>query len=128
MEKLLKLPEFMYLKLIHILRPKPAYYLFVFISTTLIFQGCLKDPNHSIRIKNDYPLTVKNVSIGSIGYGSIGNGVTSDYKHVNEGTSDVSGTTAAGQTLSGEVYVKGMGNHKWTLTILSSGKLSIKED
>jgi hypothetical protein len=90
--------------------------------------SCLKDPEHSIRVKNEYKERLLNLSVGSVNYGGVNPGATSGYKPVDEGSHTLSGTTTSSQTLTGTASVTGKGSHKWTMKILSSGGLEIKED
>jgi hypothetical protein len=78
-------------------------------------------------VKNDYSETINNVTIGSVEYGSVESGSMTDYKPVDEGTHDLTVSTATG-SLSGTVSVEGNGEHNWTLTIKSDGNVKIEED
>lgn len=101
----------------------------VFILITgILLISCSLEPDHSIRIKNEYFETINNVMIGVVSYGTIASGITSEYKPVDEGSHTLSGTTTSGQPLTGSVTISGKGKHKWTMTILPSGTVEIKED
>jgi hypothetical protein len=93
-----------------------------------LFACCSKDPNHSVRIKNDYFASFYDVKIGSVGYGTVANGATTDYQGVEEGSHNISGTSSLGQSLTGTISISGKGKHKWTMTITSSGQAQISED
>ena len=90
--------------------------------------GCELDPDHTIRVKNEYFTGINNLKIGSTSYGTVSAGTTSGYKSVDEGSHAVTGTTALGQSLTGTVSISGNGTHKWTMKITSSGNLEISED
>jgi len=94
----------------------------------LLITGCELKPDHSIRVKNEYPETIDNLMVGTVSYGDVDSGTTTDYKPVDEGSHTLSGTTTSGLPLTGSASVTGRGSHKWTMTILSSGGLEIKED
>jgi hypothetical protein len=93
-----------------------------------IFNSCEIDPNHSIRIKNEYPATINNLKIGSVSYGSVANGATTEYKPVEDGSHSISGSINSSKTITGTVSVKGTGTHKWTVKITTSGGAVINED
>lgn len=90
--------------------------------------SCSLDPSFSIRVKNEFAETVNNVMVGSVNFGDVNSGSTTVYKPVDEGTHDLSGTTANSGDLTGSVSISGKGTHKWTLTITSSGGVEIEED
>lgn len=94
----------------------------------IVFSACKKDPDHYIRINNQYPETIDNVIVGTAAFGSIQSGTLTVYKHINEGTSTLSGTSTSGAKLSGVVSISGNGTHRWTLGITSSGAVTIAED
>ena len=93
-----------------------------------MLNGCELEPDHSIRIKNDFAETINNVKIGSVEYNSVNSGALTDYKPVSEGSHTLSGTSESGGTLSGSVSVTGNGEHNWTLTVKSDGNVEIEED
>lgn len=97
-------------------------YILILSCTLLVslFVSCLK-PKHQLRIKNDYPIALK-VQVGPNDYGSVGSGSTSSYKSIPEGSHQISGD------LVGSVSVTGKGKHNWTMTIGSSGQITIAED
>lgn len=97
------------------------------ISTTVLI-SCSKTPNHSIRIENSYAAAMSDVKINSTSYGQIASGSKTGYKPVNEGTFSVSGSTVNGQALTGSGSVSGNGTHKWTMTITSTGTVTLKND
>ena len=90
--------------------------------------SCSLDPDFSIRVKNEFAETVSNVMIGSVSFGDVSTSATTAYKPVDEGTHDLTGTTASSGNLTGTVSITGKGTHKWTLTILASGSVKIEED
>ncbi len=94
----------------------------------IFLMSCLKEPDHSIRIKNNYSKAVNSVRIGSVSYGTISANSQSNYKPVDEGNYSLSGSTTSGERLTGSVGVSGKGKHDWTLTITSSGGIELKED
>lgn len=101
----------------------------VLLTVTLIFifSSCLKE-NHSVRFKNDYSQAIHNVVAGNAQLGDVGAGGISGYKPINAGNFSISGTTTLGQLLSGSGSIKGKGTHKWTITLSSSGNISIALD
>lgn len=98
------------------------------VAISLSFSGCSLEPDHSIRIKNEFSLSILNVEIGSVSYGTVDSGETTSYKPVDEGTHNLAGTTSAGGELVGSVSISGKGTHKWTLTITAAGGVEIDED
>lgn len=98
------------------------------VAISLLFSGCSLDPDHSIRVKNEYSETILDVKIGSVSYGDVGSAETTSYKPVDEGTHTLAGTTTSGGELVGSVSLTGNGTHKWTLTITSAGGVEIEED
>jgi PBP1b-binding outer membrane lipoprotein LpoB len=94
----------------------------------LTLSSCSLEPDFSIRVKNEYAVTVNNLMIGSVSFGSVNSGSTTAYKPVDEGTHDISGTTSSSGVLTGTVSLTGKGTHKWTITILASGGVEIEED
>lgn len=102
--------------------------LFALIVSSTLFLSCSKDPDHSIRIKNSFPVSMSEVKINSTSYGRVATGSTSGYKPVDEGSFTISGSTETGLPLSGSGSVKGKGTHKWTVLISSAGSISISED
>lgn len=94
----------------------------------VLFYGCKKDPDHYLRINNQYPESIDNVVVGTAGFGSVKTGTLTVYKHINEGVSSLSGTTSSGATVSGIVSISGDGTHRWTMTILPTGAVTIAED
>lgn len=96
-------------------------------SALLVFNSCAKD-NHEVRLKNQYFEQINNIKIGTADIGSVASGGTSAYKSINTGDFTISGTSSSGSTLSGSGTISGSGKHKWTVTISSSGSVSMKED
>ncbi len=96
----------------------------------ILLNACSKstDPDHSIRIKNEYAETINNLKVGPANYGNVISGSLTGYIHVNEGANIVSGSTSLGVVISGTVSVSGKGTHRWTLTIQSTGNVVINED
>jgi hypothetical protein len=109
---------------------QPPHIKVLLLSTliTILLAGCLKDPNHSIRIKNSYSVAMSDVKINSTSYGRVEAGATTDYKHVDEGNFTLSGSSINGQALTGTGSVTGKGTHKWTLSIHNDGSIGIAED
>ena len=107
---------------------KPIKPIILILMAVVLLAGCSLEPNHSIRVKNQYAEAINNVMIGSVSYGTVGSGSTTNYKPVDEGTHNISGTTISGNPLTGSLSVSGKGTHKWTMTITSSGVVEIKED
>jgi len=102
--------------------------LLLIILTGFFLNSCELEPDHSIRVKNDFSETINNVKIGSVEYGSVSYGSMTGYMPVEEGSHTLSGNSESGGTLSGSVSVEGNGEHNWTLTITSDGKVEIEED
>ena len=98
------------------------------LMAAILLAGCSLEPNHSVRVKNQYAEAINNVMIGSVSYGTVESGSTTAYKPVDEGTHTISGTSNSGNPLTGSLSVSGKGTHKWTMTITSSGVVEIKED
>jgi hypothetical protein len=90
--------------------------------------GCTEDPDHSIRIKNQYSEAMSEVKVNSVSYGQVETGATTGYKPVDEGNFTLSGATVSGLPLTGSGTVTGKGTHKWTLTITSAGGVTMVED
>ena len=103
--------------------------LVIFLMGFALF-GCsiLSEPNFSIRITNNYSETVNNVMVGTVSFGSISPSTTTSYRSIEAGDHTLSGTTPSGGNLSGTVTLSGNGTHKWTMTITSSGSLSLSLD
>ena len=95
---------------------------------TILLSNCTKSPNHSLRVNNSYHEDMSIVKVNSTSYGSVAIGATTDYKPIDEGNFTLSGSSINGLTLSGSGKISGKGTHKWTLTITSSGGVSIVED
>jgi hypothetical protein len=98
-----------------------------FIALLVTFTGCLKE-KHSVRFENNFSQRIDNVVIGNASFGSVNPGVTTEYKPINTGNFTISGTGANGGQLSGSGTISGKGTHKWTVTLSSSGGVSIAED
>lgn len=107
---------------------KALKWIAIVLSIGFFLNGCELDPDHTIRVKNEYFVGINNLKIGSVSYGTVSSGTTSSYKSVDEGSHSVTGTTTLGQELTGTVSVSGNGAHKWTMRITSSGGLEISED
>lgn len=97
------------------------------VAITSFFTACLKE-NHSVRFQNNYSLTLYDVYVGTASLGTVGAGSVTGYQSINTGNFDITGTTSAGQKLSGSGSLSGKGKHKWTVTLSSSGTVSIAED
>ena len=100
----------------------------VILFTGILLSGCDLDPNHSVRINNQYPEDIYNMQIGEVSYGHVVSGDLTGYKPMEEGTHALSGTTASSMTITGTVSISGKGTHKWTMKITSSGGFEIRED
>lgn len=100
----------------------------VLIATViLLFTSCLKE-NHKIRFQNNFSQTINNIVAGSAHIGTVGAGSTSGYFSINTGNFSISGSTPAGQQLTGSGSITGKGTHKWTLVLSGSGTLSLSLD
>lgn len=102
------------------------------LSTTLLlalicFVTSCKD-NFQLRVKNEYPTVLNNMTVGPANYGNISSGETSSYKEVSKGENSVSAYNPNGDHLTGSVSLSGRGKHKFTLTVTSAGGVTIKED
>jgi hypothetical protein len=84
---------------------------FLVLTSLLVFASCSKD-NHEVRLKNEFFEQINNIKIGTADIGSVASG----------------GTSSSGGTLSGSGTISGGGKHKWTVTVNSSGGISMKED
>ncbi len=102
---------------------------FVLLFLVVVATSCLKT-KHSVRIINQYPDDLGNVTIGPADYGTVASNSTTGYIEVSEGSNTISGTDLdnSNNKLTGSVSVSGKGTHKWSVTITSGGSLSIKED
>ena len=100
---------------------------FLVLSSLLVFASCSKD-NHEVRLKNEFFEQINNIKIGTADIGNVASGGTSAYKSINTGDFTISGTSSSGGTLSGSGTISGGGKHKWTVTVNSSGGISMKED
>ncbi|HVD97323.1 MAG TPA: hypothetical protein VNB90_03895 [Cytophagaceae bacterium] len=101
----------------------------VMLSVALLLSSCLK-LKPSVRIINNYPDDITNLKVGPADFGTVTAGSTTGYIEVSEGSNTLSGTDAEHPTiqLTGSLSVDGKGKHKWTITISSSGSLSIVKD
>ncbi|MDZ7739447.1 MAG: hypothetical protein U5K32_10380 [Bacteroidales bacterium] len=95
------------------------------LALMLVMSSCEKEADHSIRIKNEVTETITGITIGSVSYGDVPSGSTTEYKPVEEGEHTLSG---GGGSLEGTVTVTGKGTHRWTLVIPSSGEVEVIED
>jgi hypothetical protein len=93
----------------------------VVLLLTVCSCGLVDTANHSLRVRNEYS-TALTVRVGSLDFGKVSSGSTTDYKSIDPGTYTISGD------VTGSLTVKGNGTHKWTMTISSSGSCSIDED
>ena len=101
----------------------------VILAVGLFFFSCVPDPDHSMRVKNEYEETLLDLKIGDVGYGDISPEELTDYKPIEEGRNDVIATTEESEVeIKGWVDVSGSGSHKWTLTIYSPTELGVEED
>jgi hypothetical protein len=98
----------------------------LFIASTILFFSCQKMGSY-MRVKNEYSQELYNVVVGSAQIGNVPSGGTSDYQLINTGSFSISGTTSTNQALSGSGSISA-GNHHWTITINSTGKVSIAAD
>lgn len=112
------------------IKSKILIFIIATLTAGLMLMGCSKsnDPDHYIRVKNEFAETIMNLQVGSANYANVNPGTLTGYIHVYEGVNPISGNTGSGVTLSGSVSVSGKGTHRWTLTILSSGGANIVED
>jgi hypothetical protein len=90
--------------------------------------GCKKESQHYVRVKNSYYEDVDALKLDAINFGTVKKGTKTDYKSVLEGTFPVSGSTASGSKLQGDITIKGDGTHHWTMTIMTTGGVSFNED
>jgi hypothetical protein len=102
--------------------------LLAFTFVMVFFSSCLKDPNHSVRVKNQTGAVLVNVKIGNANFSRIEVGASSSYQPLDEGDFSVSGTSQNGGIIEGTGKVKGRGTHRWTLTVPANGLLSFIED
>ena len=102
---------------------------FVILFILAVFSySCILEPNHSVRIQNNYSETVTGIRIGTTQYGDVRSGSITEYLPVDEGNSEVSGYTQSGYPVYGTVTINGYGTHNWTLTILQNGSFEIEQD
>ena len=101
--------------------------IFAFIALLVTFTSCLKE-KHSVRFENNFSQRIDNLTIGNASFGSVNPGATTEYKPINTGNFSISGVSANGGQLSGTGTISGKGTHKWTVTLSSSGGISIAED
>jgi len=102
--------------------------IFIVLLIAVFSESCFLQPDHSVRVRNEYHEAIIDLYIGGEFYGTVASGVTTDYKPFEEGTCGVYGTTYSGSQLTGTVTIKGKGKHDWTVTITASGEAKIKED
>jgi len=105
------------------LKPNPMKKLLSILVAFTFFitlTSCLKT-QHGVRINNQN-IRALNVVVGSVDFGKVFTGVTTNYQNIPEGSSPLGGD------LTGSINVTGKGIHKWTLTITSSGGSNIVED
>ena len=102
-------------------------HLFLFLAIGMLFVGCAKDPDNNLRIINTDSQSINNLSIGSVSFGDVNPNSTTSYKHIDEGTHNISGM-AGTSSLTGTCTISGNGTHNWTLTLNSSGKVDFTED
>jgi hypothetical protein len=95
---------------------------FLFFATS-----CLKE-DHTIRFRNNFRESILNVRLGNADIGTVGIGGVSSYKSITTGDFNISGNTSSGGTLSGSGSITGKGKHKWTVTLSSSGSITMEED
>ncbi len=103
----------------------------VILSVAILFllSSCLK-PDHFVRITNNNYDPIINVMVGPASFGEVDPLRTTDYMHIPEGTSTISGVDKNNSSivLTGNVSVTGDGKHRWTVTINQNGTLSIQRD
>jgi hypothetical protein len=102
--------------------------IFFILFIAVLSEGCFLQPDHSVRVRNEYHEALIDLYIRGVVYGTVASGETTDYKPFEEGTCGVSATTYSGSQLSGTVTIHGNGKHKWTVTITTSGEAKIEED
>ena len=106
------------------------------LSACLFLTSCSKDPDHSIRIVNNYGQRIDGVQIGGASFGGIDARATSDYMPISDGSHLLRFTLGSFQVTSDPIDIQGNGTHKWTISIQSdySGtvypfiKLALTED
>jgi hypothetical protein len=86
--------------------------LLIFASILLI-TSCIKDPDHSIRVKNLSDRIVSITIDDTLIFDSIAINQKTQYVPINEGTHKIGGD------YSGNFVVEGDGTIKWTLEILN---------
>ncbi|MFN8415622.1 MAG: hypothetical protein U0U66_04740 [Cytophagaceae bacterium] len=101
----------------------------MFFGTWLLL-ACQLSSEYYVRITNQNSDDLINVTVGSAKFGAVTSGSTTSYYRIPEGNSAVNGQYKSNPTvlLKGSVTATGNGNHKWTVTISSTGTLSVKED
>ncbi len=102
----------------------------IIISTFLVFIAlsikCSKS-DFSIRIKNQYQEQL-NVMVGTVKFFDILSGQTTAYKPIDKGQFNVVGGTSSGKSIWSSIKLDGSGTHKWTVTIESTGELTLNRD
>ncbi len=106
---------------------KKLIFLLIIPVIAFTFSACLKE-NHTVRFRNNYNSTLTNIVAGNARLGTVTPGQTSGYQSINTGNFTISGSAANGQVLQGGGSIKGKGKHKWTITLNSSGGISMAED
>ena len=103
--------------------------LVILISTC--FLGCSKKESNGVRVVNNYTITIYDVQIGSVQYGAINPGGTTDYVTFKDGSYNYSGNAGNGWSVTGTVTLpkKGLGHkHEWSLTLGINGSVSFVHD
>lgn len=103
------------------------YALLLPVFLLLVFTSCKKE-NHSIRVRNLYQCDLVNVSVGNVEIGTVVSGLNSSYHPISTGDFNLSGSSTCGGSLQSSGSVNGTAKHHWTLTVNSSGIVSIQED
>jgi len=100
-----------------------------FVMLIAVFnEGCILQPDHSLRVRNEHDYALIDLYVGAAFYGLVDSGVTTDYIPVDDGTYGFYCTTYHAGPLSGTVTIEGRGKHNWTLTIGGPGGAKIEED
>lgn len=103
--------------------------LFYFQISVLVFLSCsCAKYDYSIRFTNNYNQTINNVAAGTVGFGTVDPGKTTDYKPIRAKSFLISGMSINGQSLQGSESMSGSGKHKWTITLNSKGTIDFTED
>jgi hypothetical protein len=92
--------------------------------------SCSKKGHYSLRVTNNTNITLVNYTVGSVQFGTIASGQTTNYYPIEGGTLTISGqTNPSGFVISGSISITGgkLFKHKFTITQNANG-VSIAED